>query len=206
MIDTIKAKNFALERLDVHFGILPPHVLSHGPEVPYTPFKGLPSGDAGEMMNEWQRLDRCLKRNVGLTRRAQKAALRCLPAARIILNDRFLAGVRSSARQRSNKTNPPSSAAAHATTPHFRLLDLPPDLIDLIVRHTSGDATALSHAQYARIRIDASGKDGLRRVMKAAKDGKTARCTVWGDTKVGSKEEWLESQGLSKWEKDVYDD
>ncbi|KAI9633351.1 uncharacterized protein MKK02DRAFT_39332 [Dioszegia hungarica] len=141
--------------------------------------------------------------------RVKRAASRCLPNARIILNA---------------TPTPPSLEAVKPlarSLPHFGILDLPAELVLLITRYTSGDPTALSDAQFSRLRKEAQGSEGLRilvkmdarLVKKYAEDGVMGygaeRCGEAGKRWRERQRtqmvmtDWLESGDWDKWERDA---
>ena len=104
------------------------------------------------------RLPLLLERNRVLTRRVRRAAARLLAPSRIVLNARPPDDTTTARRaleqvMDASPYRPASSAvfgglltpaSSRSTTPsiqHFRLLDLPEELILLVVRHMSGDAS-----------------------------------------------------------------
>lgn len=143
------------------------------------------------------RLPPILERNRILTRRVQRAATRCLPHARVLLN----AKAPSSAMLAEQAIK---SVGTSTYTPYFRLLDLPPEVLYAIIRHTSGDAQALSGSQFARLRKDAEGKEGLGRViriMKSKRRGWYAEdSTMERDISLEVRDEWLRWGKWDKWE------
>ncbi|KAL1408614.1 hypothetical protein Q8F55_005427 [Vanrija albida] len=84
-----------------------------------------PSTSSGLAVN---RVNALLRRNARYRERVRAAVRRVLPPARVLL------------------TAMPRSGGAE-----FRLLDLPHELVVLVVRHASGDAGALSDAQWGRV-------------------------------------------------------
>lgn len=120
-----------------------------------TAFTGKDAGEDEKVKQELERLHTLYRRNKDLADRVKQAAAQCLPYARILLS-----------------ATPDSSVHPIPTTPFdinphsFRLLDLPSELVVHITRHTSGDPTALSDAQFLRLQQEAEGKDGLARAIK----------------------------------------
>lgn len=156
---------------------------------------------AEKLALEYQTSDRLppiLMRNHILTRRVRSAAARCLPYARLLLNARPPEATVVAIQAIENISN-------GTTSPYFRLLDLPQEILHLVVRHTSGDPSALSDAQFARLRKDAQGKEGLHRVERIWR----AKQRPWSD-KAGIKEasrqvrdDWLKWGKWDKWECDA---
>lgn len=127
--------------------------------------------------SDYIHLQSLLARNEVLTRRVQDAALRCLPNAHIMLNAKPL--LSHSIDQSSNKSS------------IFPLFDFPSEIIELIVRHTSGDAYALSEGQFTRLITDAQGKEGLARLIGTPPMNGYER---------GVRKDWLKRCRLWKWE------
>ncbi|KAI9633354.1 uncharacterized protein MKK02DRAFT_39335 [Dioszegia hungarica] len=118
--------------------------------------RGIVDADAGEdekVKQELARLHTLYRRNKDLADRVKQAAARCLPYARILLNA-------------TPDTSLHPSTPSDTTSPCFRLLDLPFELVVHITRHTSGDPTALSDAQFLRLQQEAEGREGLARAIK----------------------------------------
>ncbi|ORX40767.1 hypothetical protein BD324DRAFT_612053 [Kockovaella imperatae] len=141
-----------------------------------------------------RRLPPLLARNRALTQRIRRAAIRVIAPARILLTARPLNDVEM-ARQviDSIGTRPPA----------FRILDLPREVLYLIVRHCSRDASAFSEAQFTRMRKEAESRDNVKRngtimrerLLKAESD-QIGRA-VWQ-----VREEWLKKGKWDKWELD----
>jgi hypothetical protein len=148
---------------------------------------------------ETERIPPLLERNRLLTQRVQRAALRCLPCARILLNAQPLSDL-------ENARMAIESISINQHTPYFRLLDLPPEVLYLIVRHTSSDAIALSDAQYTRLRKDAEGGEGLRKAVRMAQSktkGWVSDESTQRALSMELRDEWLRSGRWDKWERDT---
>lgn len=149
--------------------------------------------------DETERIPALLERNRLLTQRVQQAALRCLPCARILLNAQPLSDLET-ARMAVE------SISLKQHTPYFRLLDLPPEVLYLIVRHTSSDASALSDAQYTRLRKDAEGGEGLRKAVRMAQSktkGWVSDESTQRALSMELRDDWLRSGRWDKWERDT---
>lgn len=156
-----------------------------------------------------ERLPPILNRNSVLTYRIRKAAARCIGPARILLNGRpKITPVEETVEQvirdvattngTGNDTDSPSRSSPS------RILDLPPEVLHLIVRHTSRDATAFSDAQFSRLRAEATDRAALTRLMRTMNS--RIRGKVWeirGEAVPEVREEWLRRGGWDKWECDV---
>lgn len=138
------------------------------------------------------RLKLLLERNRTYTRRIHRAAKSILAPARILLNAREASSEMTAQRiiqdvGRVESASGPSSVLSSASTsrnaitgilPHsspapnthslnrpFPLLELPSEVLQLIVRHCSGDAYALSEKQFAKLRTDVAGDDRAERML-----------------------------------------
>ncbi|KAI9636616.1 uncharacterized protein MKK02DRAFT_37216 [Dioszegia hungarica] len=152
-----------------------------------------------QLGQETARIPRLLERNRLLTQRVEAAALRCLPCARILLNAKSPSDIDTAQRAIE-------SISLKTHTPYFRLLDLPPEVIYLIVRHTSGDAAALSDAQFTRLRKDAEGNEGLARAIRRRR----SKAEAWkvdrtglGMAEMQLRDDWLYWGKWDRWECDV---
>lgn len=175
-----------------------------------TAFHGEDPMEDERIKKEVKRMTALYERNEALADRVKRAASRCLPYARIILNAIPIP------TSPTLKTVGSSSVNHHQ--PFFRLLDLPPELVVHVTRHTSGDPTALSDAQFLRLRKEAEGSEGLARAIEAAakrkKDerGRFMRESFnYGLDEMRqtrriqqAKAEWLKSGSWDRWERDVY--
>lgn len=149
-----------------------------------------------ELVREYQRLPAIYSRNKERAIRIQKAALRCLPIARVLLN-----AIPISPWDCSQPTHQSSDP-----TPPFKLLDLPEDILYHIVRQSSLDPTAFSNAQFARFRKDTEGLKGLTRVVQASKNTKGLKSSeklVRERAEQRLLGDWLVFGGWNRWESDV---
>lgn len=189
LIAAIKRGNFSLEAL--HY--------THYPDITrqctYGMFESAPK--SAEMLAaeaEDQRLKELLDRNRNLGRRVQRAACQCLPIAQVILNA-------------LPPPDLPRRTSPRRSQPHFPLFQLPPELVSLVNRHTSGDAAALSHVQFTRLCADARGKEGLQARMRTAEGlkgkgerSRHARNVDDEEEALTEKEVWLKEGDWEKWE------
>lgn len=164
------------------------------------------------------RLPALLNRNRLLSRRIRRAALNIIAPARVILNalppsdemtaQRIISDVSSSSQLHTS-----SSGAVPITRP-FPILDLPREVLQLVVRHCSGDPYALSERQWGRVRAEAGDRASAERLRKA-REAYRRRAGVGGrgGVTMGSKIEeervewevrewWLREMELDKWERD----
>ena len=147
--------------------------------------------------NIHQRLPPLLERNRVLTKRVRKAALRMLAPARIILN----ADVPTDAETARRAIE---AVQTGQITAHFRLFDLPKEVIYTVVRHLSGDRDALSSAQLSRLIHEAEDRESILK-MKRHIDIRIKKAP-WGEAekvKQNVKEDWLRRGGWDKWEVEI---
>jgi hypothetical protein len=209
LIDTLERGNFTILNLGLFASSLASDAAHHEEEEGVEAVQ--PSAEEMEMRaeekrreerqlgQETARIPRLLERNRLLTQRVEAAALRCLPCARILLNAKSPSDIDTAQRAIE-------SISLKTHTPYFRLLDLPPEVIYLIVRHTSGDATALSDAQFTRLRKDAEGKEGLARAIRRRR----SKAEAWkvdraglGMAEMQLRDDWLYWGKWDRWECDV---
>jgi hypothetical protein len=202
IVDAVEGGNFTIRNLGLYANrLLRATAPTDEGEMPFTatPPTDTEQRESTQLSYETERIPPLLERNRDLTTRVQLAAVRCLPRARILLNATRLSAVETA-------RSAMESVSLNTHTPYFRLLDLPPEVLYLIVRHTSGDASALSDAQFTRIRKDAEGGEGLRRAVRMSKN-KTRGWDSDADTRkelnAELKNDWLKSGRWNKWESDV---
>ncbi|WVQ77989.1 hypothetical protein IAT38_000070 [Cryptococcus sp. DSM 104549] len=142
-----------------------------------------------------QRLAGYMERNQLLTRRVKLAASRTIAPARVILN----ALPPSDSQTARRVIDEISSGRA---LPPFRLLDLPEEVIHLIVRHVSGDPWALSEEQFTRLRVEASDRAALRRAcaVRAERMRGKGRADEKG-VMLELRQGWLKRGRWDRWEK-----
>ena len=148
-----------------------------------------------------ERLPELMFRNQFLTRRIRRAALRTLVPARILLNAQPLSDEDTAKHVMAEV----AAVSAHSTTPTpstFRILDLPPEILHLVIRHCSQDPYALSERQFVQLRTHAEGKENLGRIVKRRKERMVG---IFSDEEEKEKEremrdDWLRSGRWDKWE------
>lgn len=164
-----------------------------------------------------ERLPVLLVRNRVLTRRVRRAALCAIAPSRIMLNARPLNDDEQAedaakvARHvisnlapswnGSNSSAPPSSTSSGVS---FPLLDLPREVIYLVARHCSRDPSALSEAQFGRLRKEAEDRKSIARSASILFE--RTRKAEWGMEKEAEMEaqgDWLRRGGWDKWDLDV---
>lgn len=144
-----------------------------------------------------RRLPALLDRNRILTRRVRTAASRAISPARIILN-----ALPPSNEATAQRVISDISSGTSAYNP-FRLLDLPGEVIHLIVRHASGDPRALSEGQFTRIKQEAVNRSALKAwSRKRIELLKGKNIMEEKDAIVELKELWLRAGKWDKWERE----
>lgn len=159
--------------------------------------------DPRSMANQIERRVPALqKRNGRLTLRVRSAAARCIAPTRIILHARPPTAVETAARVIEDTRINGSAPAAQ-----FPLLEFPVEVQILIARHCSGDADALSEAQWVRLRSHAADRDTLSRLAartRKALSGVAAQgphiAKRYKDREV--RDSWLTEVGCEWWELD----
>ncbi|GFZ48506.1 hypothetical protein JCM24511_06254 [Saitozyma sp. JCM 24511] len=149
-----------------------------------------------------ERLPVLLERNRVLTRRVRRAAVRCLAPARILLNAQpIVIDDLTTARQVIEEV---SSNRTHLRPQPFPLLSLPEEVLHLVIRHTSGDATALSDSQWVRLRTEAGNRESLRRAARSLESKLRRAYTIEERQGAGRElmEEWLMRGKWDRWELD----
>lgn len=202
IVDAVERGNFTIS----HLGLLansvnniPSDAVQDGSMTETVPPPRAEERQSTSIDFETSRIPPLLKRNETLAQRVQLAALRCLPRARILLNAQFPSPLETARAAME-------SVSLRSHTPHFRLLDLPREIIYLIVRHTSQDATALSDAQYTRLRKDAEGGEGLRRAVRMTQSktrGWVSDADTMREIRRELREDWIRSGKWDKWENNV---
>ncbi|WVO21919.1 uncharacterized protein IAS62_003239 [Cryptococcus decagattii] len=144
-----------------------------------------------------RRLPALLDRNRILTRRVRTAASRAISPARIILN----ALPPSTEATAQRVISDVSSGASPYNS--FRLLDLPGEVIHLIVRHASGDPGALSEGQFTRIKQEAVNRSALKAWSRKRIELLRGKSIMEEkDAIVELKELWLRAGRWDKWERE----
>lgn len=149
-----------------------------------------------------ERLPVLLERNRVLTRRVRRAAVRCLAPARILLNAQpIVVDDLTTDRQVIEEV---SSNRTHLRPQPFRLLSLSEEVLHLVIRHTSGDATALSDSQWVRLRTEAGDRESLRRAARSLENKLRRAYTIEERQGAGRElmEEWLMKGKWDRWELD----
>lgn len=202
ILDTIETSNFTLRQL----GLLANDAKSQSQserEALGSPSSdtSTPAGSCSAQQAESRilsdevhdRLPRLLLRNRQLTRRTQQSALRVLAPGRVILH----------AQPASAETTAARVLEAPERIP-FPLLDLPEEVVWLVVRHTSGDVGALGQSQWARMRqylLDRPSLGRMADVVRSAERGARRAEEVRGRVR-DVKMAWLCRGKWDKWELD----
>ncbi|WWD03443.1 hypothetical protein V865_001495 [Kwoniella europaea PYCC6329] len=144
-----------------------------------------------------RRLPEILNRNRILTKRIRLAALKALVPARIILNAMPLTDEQTARRVIDDISQDRSYNMAR-----FRLLELPEEVIQLIVRHTSDDPWAFSESQWTRLRKEASSRDNLRKASELVNSRLRGKLPdERRETVRDLKNDWLRKGRWDKWER-----
>lgn len=148
-----------------------------------------------------ERLPDLVLRNRFLTRRVRRAALRAIGPARILLHAQSPSDEQTAARVLAEVSSVSSGSADTIPRP-FRLLELPPEVLNHIVRHCSQDPYALSGSQFARLRTEAASREELRKMVRLRKERLKG---IWEkDERVVKEREvregWLRRGKWDKWE------
>jgi hypothetical protein len=95
-----------------------------------------------------------------------------------------------------SQVTPPSTA--------FRIMDLPPEVLNHIIRHCSQDPYAMSGSQYARLRSEAESREELGKMVRLRKERlKGIYSREEKDLKEREiRDEWLKRGRWDKWEKE----
>ncbi|WVQ67193.1 uncharacterized protein L199_005388 [Kwoniella botswanensis] len=144
-----------------------------------------------------RRLPEILNRNRILTKRIRLAALKALVPARIILNAMPLTDEQTARRVIDDISQDVSYNMAG-----FRLLELPEEVIQLIVRHTSDDPWAFSESQWTRLRKEVSNRDNLRKSSELVNSRLRGKLPdERRETMRELKNDWLRKGRWDKWER-----
>ncbi|KAL1408874.1 hypothetical protein Q8F55_005688 [Vanrija albida] len=208
VLDAVEAANFSL----LHIGLMvnDRRRKRRGPRrFPASPSDTESDSDSAEHLDNSSlayQLDKRVPvlqfRNEALTNRVRRAAARAIAPARVILRARPPTATETGARIMRE-----ASRDARPAVP-FPLLDLPPEVQVQIARHCSRDATALSEAQWTRLRMRAADPDDLRnaarRMAAACVDVQLGKATrAQRRERVREvRDEWLVSGGWECWELD----
>lgn len=143
-----------------------------------------------------RRVPQLQKRNGELTRRVRKAAATAIAPTRMILHAREPTAAEVATRVLADTEEGGSSS------PVFPLLELPTEVRLHIARHCSGDAYALSDAQWAKVRSHAEERKSIanmgRRMRSAtgkAEPGVAQQYMGWE-----VRGEWLAEMGCEWWQ------
>lgn len=141
------------------------------------------------------------KRNADLTMRVRRAAARAISPTRIILHARQPTAMETATRVMA-ETSVETTAAPKE---HFPLMDLPAEVRILIARHCSGDAEALTDAQWTRLRMHAGDKDNVDKMgQRMAKAEQSVHPSAPPSARkykgIEVREAWLSEIGCWRWE------
>jgi hypothetical protein len=231
IVDAVEMCNFSIQNLGLFAnhaspqfqGIIPFDDADGGADQDQSPVNTPRPWSEEEKKNEerilsyqvHERLPVLLVRNRVLTRRVRRAALCAIAPSRIMLNARPLNdderaedAARVARHVISNlgpswngSSAPPPSTSSGVS---FPLLDLPREVIYLIARHCSRDPSALSEAQFGRLRKEAEDRKSIARSASILFE--RTRKAEWGMEKEAEMEaqgDWLRRGGWDKWDLDV---
>ncbi|WVR07843.1 hypothetical protein IAU60_004886 [Kwoniella sp. DSM 27419] len=198
IVDAVEQDNYTILDLGLLSNALEPGALivdenSVGGQVPRQ--RDVDGAEAMMDYQNHQRLPAVLQRNRDLTRRVRQAACRVIAPARIVFN-----ATRPSDEDTAQRVI--SDVSSGASYGSFRLLDLPEEVVTVIVRYMSFDGGALSQAQWTRLRKEAMDRDSLRRAARATQE--RFRGLDRGERQdEGQKlrQEWLGRGGWDRWER-----
>jgi len=196
-----------------HFGIVQVGLLANeeysrstaeDEDTPETPREGYdPEQEAKQLRHlVHERLPELLFRNRYVTRRIRRAALRIIGPARILLHAQPLSDEDTASRIMTEVSATTSNTPSANTNRPFPILDLPPEVLNHVIRHCSQDPYAFSSKQYAMLRMQAADRDELGRSVRLRKDRMKG---IYSREEKDAKEremrdEWLRKGGWDKWE------
>ena len=148
-----------------------------------------------------ERLPELVTRNRLLTRRIRRAALRTLAPARILLNALPPSDEDTASRVMSEVSSLSATSSINISQA-FPLLELPPEVLNHIIRHCSQDPYAMTGGQFARLRTEAGSRDELGKMIRLRKERIKG---IWDreDLKAREREvreDWLRRGKWDKWE------
>ncbi|EIW71098.1 hypothetical protein TREMEDRAFT_28352 [Tremella mesenterica DSM 1558] len=207
IIDTIESHNFTLKQLGLLANDIKPDLSlfpNFDPSQFTSPEECMDRRTEERILNYQvhERLPSLLLRNRNLTKRTQKAALKCLPIARILLN----ASPKSVDRIAEEVMKDISNERKMENMEGFNLLGLPEEILYLIIKHCSEDSEALSENQFIGLIHEAKDEGSLKRRWNVLRERKMK--VKWvedvDEVVIGLKEEWLKRGKWDKWELDKY--
>jgi hypothetical protein len=207
IVDAIEESNFEIVQVGLLANEEYPRVTGDDDDTRVTPREGYdPVQESRELEYLiYQRLPELMSRNRNLTRRVRHAALHTIAPARILLNAQPLSD-EDTAKHVMAEVSAVTSDSGFTPMPRsFRILDLPPEILHLVIRHCSQDPYALSNGQFVRLRTHAEGRESLRKLVKLRKERMVG---IYSKEEKKNKEkemkdEWLRSGRWDKWEQDT---
>jgi len=176
ILDAIEVGNFTISRIGLFANNSAPARLANedqgagyfgdegddGDDLAWESDETMSREDPRSMFHQIERRVPALqKRNGKLMMRVRNAAARAIAPLRMILHARAPTELETAARVLEDTT-----VSDSPTAPHFPLLDLPVEVQLLVARHCSGDAYAMSDAQWARVLKHASDRATLARLAQ----------------------------------------
>jgi hypothetical protein len=197
-----------------HFGILQVGVLSNeewprsnvnDDDDPELGPEGFDSEQEGKLLRHLvhERLPDLIFRNRYVTRRVRRAALRTIGPARILLHARPPSDEDTASRIMEEVSAVSLTCSASPTSRPFPILELPPEVLNLIIRHCSQDPHAMTESQYARLRSQAENRDELTKLVRLRTE--RLKGIFSHDEQVRKereiRDEWLKRGKWDKWER-----
>jgi hypothetical protein len=202
IVDAVELSNFGLLQLGVLANDLPVPPISETDDHSLSVTESIHAETRALHHEVHDRLPPLLQRNRALTRRIRNATIRTIPAARIVLNAQ---PVSDEDMAKSIIDQVASLSISNPSAPvkrPFPILDLPREVIYLIVRHCSGDAYAFSESQFSRLRVEAEDREALKKLARATQPRSegTEDKLEREMSKRQVRDEWLKRGKWDKWE------
>jgi hypothetical protein len=207
IVDAIEQYNYGLVQVGLLANEEYPRMTGEDDETRVTPREGYDSVQEAKQLHHLihERLPELMFRNRFSTRRVKRAALRTLAPARILLNaQRITESDEDTAKHVMAEVAAISLDSSSIPPPSrpFRIMDLPTEILHLVIRHCSRDPSALSERQFVQLRTHAESRESLSRLVKRRKE-RMAGLYLREDEDVKEremKEDWLRSGRWDKWE------
>lgn len=148
-----------------------------------------------------ERLPDLVLRNRYLTRRIRKAAVRAIAPARVLPHAQPPSDDDTAARIMAEVSAVSAASPTTAKRP-FPILELPPEVLNHIVRHCSQDPYAFTGSQFARLRAEAASREELGRMVRLRQERLKG---IWDKEERQAREremrdDWLRRGKWDKWE------
>ena len=207
IVDAIEESNYGL----VQVGLLaneeyPRSTGAEGDETQVTPPEGYDAVREAKQLHHLihERLPDLMFRNRFSTKRVRTAALHTIAPARILLNAKPPTDEDTVKHVMAEVAAVDSNSYTHLPR-SFPILDLPPEILHLVIRHCSRDPYAMSDRQFTQLRIHAANPESLGGLVKMRKERMTG---VFSKEEKADKErelrdDWLRSRRCEKWERNT---